>query len=187
VRQLNVDRCILGPIQTRAAGEIETLTVSDSILQALGAEQAISMATGVTRLSRCTVLGPATLDRLYASECILNDVVKVADTQDGCIRFSAWATGSVIPRKYESVEIAPGSPLFTSRAFGQAGYAQLLQSVDRAIVSGAAGASIGAGAEDGSEMGAFAGDKKPIKERSLLIKYQDFMPLGLVPVIIYVT
>ena len=36
-------------------------------------------------------------------------------------------------------------------------------------------------------MGAYARDKNPIKERSLLIKYQEFMPLGLVPVIIYVT
>jgi len=46
---------------------------------------------------------------------------------------------------------------------------------------------ISAGAEDGSEMGAFARDKNPIKERGLLIKYQEFMPAGLVPVIVYVT
>ena len=47
--------------------------------------------------------------------------------------------------------------------------------------------SIGAGAEDGSEMGAFWRDKNPIKERSLLIKYQEYMPIGLTPVLIYVT
>src|SRR5262249_22800432 len=158
VRQLTVDRCILGPILTSNAGEIENLTAADSILQALDTNQVLTMATGVARLSRSTVLGPATLDRLYASERILNDIVAVNDPQDGCIRFSAWSTGSVIPRKYESVEIPPRAPLFTSRALGQPGYAQLLQSVDRNIVSGAVGATVSAGAEDGSEMGAFARD-----------------------------
>lgn len=187
VRQLTIDRCILGPVQTRASGEIENLDVSDTIIQALGKDQAIDMVTGVTRLTRCTVLGPATLDRLHASECILNGVVAVDDTQDGCVRFSAWSRGSVIPRKYESVEIPAAAPLFTSRAFGQPGYAQLVPNVDRNILSGANGATISAGAEDGSEMGSFAREKNPIKERSLVIKYEEFMPLGLVPVVIYVT
>jgi hypothetical protein len=103
------------------------------------------------------------------------------------VRFSAWATGSILPRKYESVEVAPNSPLFTSRAFGQPGYAQLLQSADSSIISGGARPSIIEGAEDGSEMGAFAREKNPIKERSLKVKYEEFMPLGLAPVIIYVT
>jgi hypothetical protein len=187
VKQLVVDRCILGPLQTRANGDIETLTVSDSILQGLAGESAINLVDGVVQLDRCTVLGPAHVHRLYASECILDEVVIVENAQDGCVRFSAWSTGSVLPRKYESVEIGPGSPLFTSRDFGRPGYVQLLQSVDNAIVSGAPGATISAGAENGSEMGAFARQKNPIKERSLLIKYQEFMPLGLVPVLIYVT
>jgi hypothetical protein len=42
-------------------------------------------------------------------------------------------------------------------------------------------------AEDGAEMGAFWRDKNSIKERSLLIKYQEYMPIGLAPVLIYVT
>ena len=36
-------------------------------------------------------------------------------------------------------------------------------------------------------MGAFARDLNPIKVRGLLIKYQEYMPAGLVPVLIYVT
>ena len=47
--------------------------------------------------------------------------------------------------------------------------------------------TISQGAEDGSEMGAFAREKNPIKERALLVKYLEFMPAGLVPVIVYVT
>lgn len=150
------------------------------------ADLAVAFDSGLADLSRCTVVGPAYVHRLEASECILDNVVTVENTQDGCVRFSAWATGSVIPRRYESVEIQPNAPLFNSRAFGQPGYAQLLESVDNAIVSGSP-ATISAGAEHGSEMGAFAAQANPIKERSLLLKYQEYMPLGLNPVIIRAT
>ena len=151
------------------------------------ADLALALDNGLVNLSRCTsVSGPAHVHRLEASECILDNIFVVENTQDGCVRFSAWSTGSVIPRQYESVEVQPTAPLFNSRAFGQPSYAQLLESVDNAIVSGAP-ATISAGAEDGSEMGSFAGQGNPIKERSLLIKYQEYMPLGLTPVIIHVT
>jgi hypothetical protein len=187
VRELVIDRCITGPVQERAGGSVQKLLVRDSIVQALGNESAITVINGEVDLSRCTLLGPAFVHRLEASECILDDVVKVDDTQNGCVRFSAWASGSVIPRKYESVEIAPRAPLFTARVFGRPGYGQLLESVDTAILAGGPGATISEGAEDGAEMGAFAREKNPIKRRSLAIKYEEFMPLGLVPVFIPVT
>jgi hypothetical protein len=133
------------------------------------------------------LLGPAYVHRLEASECILDDVVTVENSQDGCIRFSAWATGSAVPRQYQSVQIAPGAGLFNSTVFGQPAYAQLRDGVDIAIVSAASGATISAGAADGSEMGAFAGEKNPVKERSILLKYQEYMPLGLNPILIHVT
>lgn len=152
------------------------------------ADTAVTMHCGETVLSRCTLLGPVSLHRLRASECILNDRVYVNDQQQGCVRFSAWATGSTLPvQRYESVEIAPGAPLFKSRIFGQPSYAQLRSDVDRAILAGEPGATIAAGAEDGSEMGAFAREKGPIKARSLRLKYEEYMPLGLTPVMIYAT
>lgn len=187
INRLIIDRCILGPVQTRLQGVVHELLAADSIIQALGSDFAFTFTEGQAQLSRCSILGPAALHRLYASECILDDVIKVENAQDGCIRFSAWSTGSVIPRQYESVEISPGAPLFTSGNFGQPGYCQLQAGVDAAIVSAAPGATISAGAQDGSEMGAYARNKNPIKERSLLLKYQEFMPLGLTPVVIYVT
>jgi hypothetical protein len=186
VRELVIDRSIMGPVQENG-GRVQKLIARDSIIQSHEDEPAISVVSGEVELDRCTLLGKAKLHRLEASECILNDVVLVDDTQHGCVRFSAWATGSVIPRKYESVEIAPLAMLFTSRRFGQPGYCQLLESADQAIVSGGPGATISQGAENGSEMGAFAREKNPIKRRSLAIKYEEFMPLGLVPVFIPVT
>jgi hypothetical protein len=151
------------------------------------ADLALFESNGTVRLVRSTILGPASVHRAHVSECILNDVFFVEDAQNGCVRFSAWSTGSVLPRKYECVEVPASAQLFTSRAFGQPGYGQLVLGVDRAIVSGAQGATIAAGAENGSEMGAFSRELNSIKERSLRIKYREFMPLGLVPVLIYVT
>jgi hypothetical protein len=150
------------------------------------ADAAIAVADGDVQIERVTVLGRAWVHHLDASNTILDELVLVEDPQRGCVRFSAWTTGSILPRKYESVEIPARAPLFTSRAFGQPGYSQLLQSANRAVVT-PAGGSVLEGAEDGSEMGALSAEKNAIKERSLLIKYEEFMPLGLVPVVIYVT
>jgi hypothetical protein len=189
VRQLIIDRCILGPIQSRGSGGIATLTITDSIVQSLGTETAIALNSGIVNLERCTVLGSATIHQLEASECILSDLVLVENYQQGCVRFSAWVrvTDSILPRPYESVEIAPQAPLFTSRRFGQPGYAQLQLGTDSAIITVRTGATITEGAQDGSEMGAFSREKYAIKERSLRIKYKEYMPLGLIPVIICVT
>jgi hypothetical protein len=153
---------------------------------------ALAITDGTATLRRCTVLGAGYLHRIDASECILDDFTAVDDLQAGCVRFSAIAAGSMVPRPYECVTVPPGAPLFTETDFGQPGYAQLLPEADASILPGGTGAaptlpSILRGAEDGSEMGAFAGDRNPVKERGLLIKFQEFMPTGLVPVLVYVT
>jgi hypothetical protein len=71
--------------------------------------------------------------------------------------------------------------------FGDPGYGQLLETADRAIAASAPNVSISAGAESGSEMGAFSNQLATIKERGLLTKYAEFMPLGLTPVVVHVT
>jgi hypothetical protein len=150
------------------------------------ADAAIALTDGDAKLDRVTLLGRAWFHHIEASETIFDDLAFAEDPQRGCVRFSAWSTGSILPRKYESVEIAPRGSLFTTRVFGQPGYCQLLQSADSAVLQPEGGAIL-TGAANGSEMGAFSAEKNAIKERSLLIKYEEFMPLGLSPVIIYVT
>ena len=271
IRLLGVDHCILGPVRTRFCGSVETLAVSDSIvqglpvttgagvcaadvfdpsllatsllsadplsaalrerltdtarhdLQAYGARSLAGQRTGLPRtvlaglnaianralleesypvalgvaalavadaavhLTRVTVLGRIAAHRLSASDSILADRVTVEDTQDGCVRFSAYASGSVVPRPYRSATMPPGAPIFTSDSYGQPGYAQLLETADAAIDGGAEGARICAGAETGSELGAFSADLNLLKEQALLTKYAEYMPLGLMPVIVHVT
>ena len=176
---------------TLPAPELNRALLDDAYQLEL-ADAALALADGTVILSRCTILGGIAVHRLQASECILQQLAQVDDTQDGCVRFGAWADGSILPRKYESVRIAQGAPLFTTTDFGQPGYGQLLPLADSAIMppttaTGQPQNTISEGASDGSEMGAYARDKNPIKERALLIRFQEYMPAGLVPVPIAVT
>jgi len=172
-----------------AAGELSTLNrglLDEAFPVALGVG-ALAVADAAVELTRVTVLGRTAVHRLSASDTILRDFAAVDDTQDGCVRFSAYTTGSAVPRPYQSAIIPPGAPIFTSDSYGQPGYGQLLETADVAIMGGAAGASISSGADNDSEMGAFCADLNPVKEQGLLIKYAEYMPLGLAPVIVHVT
>jgi hypothetical protein len=174
--------------QTLAGAELahfNRVLVDEAFPVALGTA-AIAVADATISLARVTVIGRLAVHRLECSDSILDDFTVVDDTQDGCVRFSAYARGSRLPRQYESACIHDRAPLFTSTRFGQPGYGQLLDGVDQAIIGGAAG-SISAGGDNGSEMGAFSLNLAPLKERGILTKYAEYMPLGLTPVIVHVT
>ena len=143
---------------------------------------ALGTSAGDVFLSRTSVLGPISVHRLSASECILDDIAIAEDEQHGCIRFTAYADGSVVHQPYESVTIPPRAVVFSTRKFGRPDYARLRIDADSAITSGNQGASILTGAENGSEMGAFALEKVPLKKRGLRQKFAEFMPIGMVPV-----
>jgi hypothetical protein len=156
------------------------------------ADAALAFGDGMLNLSRCTVLGRVVAHQLEASECILQQLVIVDDRQGGCVRFTAWAEGSMLPRQYESVSVRQAAPLFTTTDFGQPGYAQLLATADLQILpqtskSATPQNTITAGAADNSEMGAYARDKNPIRAQALMLKLQEYMPAGLTPVIVNVT
>jgi hypothetical protein len=148
---------------------------------------AIALAQGSVSLTRVSVIGRTFVHRLQASDSLLSDFTVVEDAQDGCVRFSAASVDSSLPRQYRSVTTAANAALFTTSSFGEPGFGQLLETADRAIVAGAADVTITSGAETGSEMGAYSGQLAPIKEQGLLIKYAEYMPLGLAPVIVHVT
>ena len=148
---------------------------------------ALAVADAMTQLTRVTVLGRVAAHRLQASDSILGDFTAVDDVQDGGVRYSACASGSVLPRRYAAAEIPPGAPIFTSTSYGDPGYGQLLETADAAITGGADRAAVSSGAENSSEMGAFCADLNPLREQGLLTKYAEYMPLGLTPVIIHVT
>jgi hypothetical protein len=187
VKRLVVTASILGGIMTEADGVVEQLDMHESIVQSVErAQRAVSLAQGEALVNRCTLLGRTRFHQLYASEVIFYGATLIDNQQDGCLRFSAWVVGepepdplvSTVPRPYESVPLDAATPVFVSTRFGDPHYAQLSQSAPHEIRTGAS---------DGSEMGVFASLKNPLKERSLLIKYHEFMPFGLVPLVLYAT
>lgn len=175
VERLVIERSIVAEVRTSGAGVIERLDVSDSIVDAANsAGTAIALQVGDVHVNRTTFFGHATVHRLWASELLAAGTVTVTDTQTGCFRFSGALDGSRVPRAYEAVTLSAAQlpSFFTSRRFGDAGYAQL---------SEAAPVSVARGAESRSEMGAFSALNGPIRLDSLQVKVDEYLPFGLVP------
>jgi hypothetical protein len=151
------------------------------------APAALALADASVSLERVSVIGSTFVHRLSASDSIITDFSVVEDVQDGCVRYSAVSVDSYTPRQYNSALVATDSSLFTSTFFGHPAYGQLLETADSEIVSAPTAVTITAGASTGSEMGAYSSGLAPVKERGLLVKYAEYMPLGLTPVIVHVT
>jgi hypothetical protein len=191
-------RCITGGLRFATPGLI--LTIADSVVDAgqgialAGAslltsppmELMPSAADATVQLERVTVLGRIFCDVLSASECILNDYVFVEDQQSGCIRLTRYERGSVLPRRYRCVpteeEIAASSPRlrclpprFNSRRFGRPAYMQLASACPAEILTAS---------EAAAEVGAFASRLNTIRLDNLAVKLQEFLPVGVTPVII---
>jgi hypothetical protein len=191
-----LSRCITGGLWL---GEgVSQLTVADSIVDQQGGA-AIAGSAGLSsppvfatsaasavQLERVTVFGTIFCNVLNASESLLNDIAIVNDQQSGCIRFTRFETGSALPRRYRCVPdetqlAACGrttrcvSPLFKSRKFGRPDYAQLAAACPNVILTAG---------EDQGEVGVFAGTQNTIRLKNLKIKLQEFMPVGLSPVIV---
>jgi hypothetical protein len=166
-------------------------------------------------LERVTVLGPSFVKELtLASEVIFGGAVRAERLQEGCVRFSYVAPGSRTPRRYRcqpDLEVdaraeqkladtkaaglglmpPPGykdairkaveewlAPSFTAERYGLPAYAQLHLTCP---------SQIRAGAEDGSEMGAFCHLKQPQREANLRLRLEEYLPFGLEAGFIYVT
>lgn len=185
VARLVVERSVLGPV--KAAAGVSVFAAADSIFQAVTLttvggkavrETVIDLPKADVRLTRCTAIGPGHVHRVTADGCILNGDFDAADVQTGCVRFTGWTTGSALPRKFESAEVPAGAVPFASVDFGRPDYG---------VLSATADERLRAGGEGGAEMGAFASALWPLKRRGLLAKFAEYLPIGLVPVVIDVT
>jgi hypothetical protein len=178
IETLLVDHSIIASISLNG-GSVKQLQIADSIVQSiLPATSAIALPLSSLNIQRTTVFGAVKSDRLYASEALFTGLVDIADTQDGCFRFSGAVTGSRVPHPYESHFFADAQHYFTSRRFGQPGYAQLSQSAPAGLL---------VGAENGSEIGAFSSLLNPIRLDGLRAKVDEYMPFGLIPVYVLQT
>jgi len=197
-------RCITGGL--RLGSGVSQLTIADSIVDQLGGFAISGLFTlgsppgffspprlgspnltaGSVQLERVTVLGGISCEVLNASECLLNDIAMVENQQSGCVRFTRYEKGSVLPRRYQCVPsdaqvatcIPPSrcfAPLFNSLRFGRPDYVQLAAACPPEILNAS---------EARAEVGAFASMLNPIRLNNLVIKLQEFMPVSLSAVII---
>ncbi len=210
---VTIDHSITGPLRLPAT--CEGLTLYDSIVQApstagvsrasIAANDSATAPGPPVTIERSTVWGEVYVRELTASEAVFNDRVRVERLQTGCVRFSYVSHASMTPRRYRcqpdlaldrearrrgldsAADLKLGErapvlarlwPAYTSVHYGDPGYAQLSQHCAE---------EIRAGAEDGSEMGAFGSLKQPQRETNLRMRLEEYLPFGLEPGLIYVT
>jgi hypothetical protein len=157
------------------------------------ADLALGFSDGAVSLSRTTILGPTYTHRLAASESILDSLAMVENPQAGCVRFTAYAKGSRLHQPFRSVVIPNLAAIFVSKNFGQPEYARLRADADLQILPQSGGSSCGAnepavvptilkGAQNGSEMGVYCLAKLPLKHQGLAFKFEEYAPVGQLPV-----
>lgn len=180
VETLCIQSSITGPVFLENAGMVEQVFITDSIIQSVNPSvKALDISQGKTDIARTTVLGEMNVHELYASELLLTAPGTAKNTQTGCFRFSAAPRTSKLPGPYESFLFENDSHhWFTSRRFGDPGYAQLSETIP---------AAISRGAESGSEIGAFHGLMNPVKLDGLRTKVDEYMPFGQIPIFINMT
>jgi hypothetical protein len=186
---LQLTRTVSGPLSfPDNAGSAPTIKATDSILDAAGGE-AIHAREADATLSGCTVMGSigsagtVGLRTLSASDCIFTDVVHVERVQSGCIRYSYLTPETVaVPRRFrcqpdlataavtgtnaiQAVELRL-TPSFTNTQYGDPAYGQL---------SATCAPEIRAGADDGSEMGAFGFLQQPQRDANLRSVLPDYL------------
>jgi hypothetical protein len=180
VEELRIENSIVGPVNEITTGgdacSVGRIVIKDSVVQSiLPSLPAIQTRTATVQIERSTVFGDVRVNRLQASETLIQGLVQVVDTQHGCLRFSATndTPAARLPQQFESHLFAPAVPahFFASRRFGDAAYAQLSTTAAAAVLNGA---------ENGSEIGATSSLLLPIKQRDLAAKVNEFMPFGLV-------
>ena len=188
VENLIIENSIVASIRVEGPGELTNLEIRDSIVDGQNLDDpVISVPAGRVTMRNVTVFGEVEVEWLDASETLITGLATVTNTQGGCFRFSAVLERDLldpvlphsrVPHPYESYFVKEFNATFTSRVFGQPGYAQLAESAPEFLRRGA---------ENKSEIGAFSGLLSPIKFDSLRAKVEEFAPFGLLPVYVFET
>lgn len=170
-----------------------TLSLTDSILDAgkgvdddpdngfavSGATDSINGWGPSTTVSGITVFGRMRVEQLQGKGGIWVHALEVLNNQKGCLKFSYFSgVGDRLPQNHACVIGTSAVLSFSSEIFGQPAYGQLDRSSGRRI------------REEGPNndaMGAFGFLLEAHKWRNLQIRYREFMPVGIRPLMISVT
>lgn len=186
-----LQRTISGPLLIDSEYRLD---VTDSIIDAgqgvddHNDEFAVSSASGnpakgwgpPTHVSGVTILGRMRVESIEGRGGIWVHALEVLDNQKGCIKFSYFSGEAAdrLPQNHACVKGTEAQLRFRSEIFGQPAYCQLAHSADFRIRE--------RGPNDGA-MGAFGFLLEAQKWRNLQIRFREFMPVGIRPLLIPVT
>lgn len=136
-----------------------------------------------------TILGRVRVSRIDGAGGIFTGVLEVFDEQYGCLKYCYFADDSVslpppdevknrLPQNFACVSGREARLIFTSEFFGDPAYCQLSLECDPRILEEGPG---------NDQMGAFNFLLEAHKWRNLKIRFREFMPAGVKPLLIPVT
>lgn len=188
--EIIIQRSICGAILIDAGYR---LCLTDSIVDAgqgvgnTASAFAVSSATNPANLfaaptiiKGATILGRTRVTSIEGNSGIFVHALQVENRQIGCLKYCYFSgeANDRLPQNYACVSGNSAILLFNSEIFGEAAYCQLSFKCDRRILEE------GAGSE---QMGAFGFLLEAHKWRNLQIRFREFMPVGIRPLLIPVT
>jgi len=192
IPKIVVQRTITGPLLIDS--DAYELSLTDTIVDAgQGVDDttdrfAVSSASGdpaigwgpPTSIRGVTVFGRMRVESVGGSGGIWVHALEAHDNQKGCIKFSYFSgePADRLPQNHACVKGTSATLRFRSEIFGQPAYGQLTQSTDFRIRE--------RGPHDDA-MGAFGFLRESHKWRNLQIRFREFMPVGVRPLLISVT
>lgn len=188
--EIRVHRSITGPLQI---DEGYRLDICDSIVdggQGVAAPAANTFAVGAasapvngwgppTTVSNVTFFGRVRVRQLDGRGGIWVHALEVLNNQVGCVKYSYFeGEDDRLPQNHACVDGTGTRLRFVSEVLGDAAYGQLALTSDfRALERG----------PHDDQMGAFGFLAEAHKWRNLQIRYREFMPVGVRPLLILVT
>jgi hypothetical protein len=136
-----------------------------------------------------TILGRARVNSIEGSGGIFTGVLQAFDQQKGCLKYCYFADDSPgpappdevknrLPQNFACVNGKEARLIFTSEFFGNPAYCQLSLECDPRILEEGPGSD---------QMGAYNLLLEAHKWRNLRIRFREFMPAGIRPLLIPVT
>ncbi|NJK65328.1 MAG: hypothetical protein HC786_29110 [Richelia sp. CSU_2_1] len=132
-----------------------------------------------TQVNGITVFGRMRVEQISGRGGIWVHALEVLNNQTGCIRYSYFSgKGDRLPQNLGCVTGSEAKLRFVSEMFGEPAYGQLDRTSDFRIRERGSG---------DDEMGAFGFLLEAHKWRNLQIRFREFMPVGIRPLLIPVT
>lgn len=132
-----------------------------------------------TRVNGVTIFGRMRVERISGRGAVFVHALEALDNQHGCVKFSYFSgEGNRLPQWHACVFQPDAALYFNGELFEQPAYGQLAHASDDRIRE--------QGPADDA-MGAFGFLLEAHKWRNLQIRYREFMPVGVRPLLIPVT